>query len=173
MVKLNGRKLKPPTLNYGDDKTAPISGSHWSLKDVPFRTPKELDNWACLRIYHGNDESSIHKDPLKKSLKDFQDHLEAKGIKAKKNNYHDDLWLPKNDYGPLEQWFRESRNTYRVRFLLVVLPKVPTSELYNHIKRCGDIINGIHTVCVTTKGFGTLPYDDNVALVSTKLFPCR
>ena len=57
-----------------------------------------------------------------------------------------------------------------MEFVLFVLPERPTAEIYNQIKRCGDVKYGMHMVCVKPQKFGELPYDDNVALVSTEMF---
>ena len=150
-----------------------MRGSSWSLLGITLREPKPLNNWACVRIRQNKRvDGSLFENPLKENFAEFQKHLEFKGITVKMNNLHDNLSLLGDDY-PLLKFFEESRDRYRVRFLLVILPRNPTSELYNSIKRYGDVTCGIHTVCIKSNRFGSLPYDDNVALVSTGFFPFR
>lgn len=170
MVRLKGRTLTQPKLHY--DKKNPISlrGSFWNLHHIKFQTRAALNNWACVRIIGDpRKDGSILRDPCSQRLKDFQDHLRAKGINVTENEDHGDIAIRGNDYTELEEFFRSSRDDYKVRFLLVVLPTDPSAQLYSHIKRLGDLIHGIHTVCVKAdkaNNFGSIPYDDNVALVS-------
>lgn len=171
MVRLAGRVLTQPTLMYGKSKEATLRGSSWDLINIPFREPMALNNWACVRIiYDLKRDGSIFESPCQTKLKAFQDHLKAKGVTAKENNKHGDLDIRGNNYKLLGDYFKASRDHYDVRFLLVVLPAKPPPELYSHIKRYGDLTHGLHTVCVKADKFGTLPYDDNVALVSPMPF---
>lgn len=170
MVRLKGRVLPQPTLLY--DQKVNLNRSSWNLGNVSLRKPAKLIGWACLRIMqHPDRDNSIHDQPCKKQLEDFQKHLRRKGIDVKKNEDHDDILLRGNrDYKNLDNWFKASLKDYHVKFVLVVLPEYATAEIYNEIKRCGDVTNGMHTVCVKAKKFGEPQYDDNVALVSTEPF---
>ena len=177
MVRLWGRVLQQPKLYYyNPQKVIPMRGSSWNMLAGKFRKPKMLNDWACLRIQMDGRDGSIFQGSCAKSLEDFQKHLETKGIIAEKNNNHDDLFLTAREYvshdtpGKLENFFKSSLKDYNVSFLLVVLPKDVTSELYNSIKRYGDVKYGIHTVCVKADKFGDPRYDENVALVSAILF---
>ena len=170
MVKLDGRILPSPSLLYaGKD---PIRGPSWSLDKLKFRKPMELTNWACTRIIQDeNVDKSIDEASCAKGLTEFQTHLGKKGIQVERSQSHGDLRIRGPfDYQRLDQWIKSSRDDYDVRFLLFVLPQRTSSELYNYIKRFGDVDNGVHTVCVKLPKFGTVPYDDNVALVSTDTF---
>ena len=171
MVRLKGRTLPQPSLVYGNEKLAKMVGSKWNLVNLEFHTPKTLDFWACTRIIRGEEDGPVQEEPCKGRLAGFQRHLKQKGITAEvSDEFHGDLDLRGNDYERrLEDWFKESRD-YQVKFMLVVLPGRPTSELYNSIKRCGDIKYGIHTVCVKLDKFGGDLYDHNVALVSLDIF---
>lgn len=170
MVRLKGRLLPQPTLLYKQKVT--LNRSSWNLDNVKLREPAKLIKWACLRIIlHPNLDKSIYEQPCKKRLEDFQTHLKRKGIDVRENEYHDDIFFRDNrDYGRLDDWFKAALKDYGLNFVLVVLPERVTAEIYNQIKRCGDVDNGLHTVCVKPKKFGELPYDDNVALVSTETF---
>ena len=170
MVNLHGRILPSPDLLYAG-KT-PIRGPSWSLDQLKFRKPMELTNWACTRIIQDeNVDKSIDEASCAKQLTEFQTHLGKKGIKVERSQSHGDLRIRGPfDYHRLDKWIKSSRDDYDVRFLLFVLPQRTSSELYNYIKRFGDVGNGVHTVCVKLPKFGTVPYDDNVALVSTDTF---
>ena len=170
MIRLSGRLLSRPVLLY--KKKILVQGQSWNLADERFRTPVELSNWACLRIVQNSDvDKSIHVRPCSEQLETFQSHLRSKHITVKTNSdYHDDLRIwGKEDYKRLDGWFEECQK-YRVTFLIVLLPDRVTSELYNHIKRYGDVKHGIHTVCVKAAKLGTARYDENVALVSAGTF---
>lgn len=170
MVKPKGRVLPQPTVLY--ECKVNLNRSSWNLDNVLLRKPAQLIKWACLRIIqHSSLDKSIHDQPCKKRLEDFQEHLRRKGIHVKENEDHDDIIIrDSRDYDALDDWFKASFEDYDVEFVLVVLPERPTAEIYNQIKRCGDVKNGMHTVCVKPQKFGELPYDDNVALVSTETF---
>ena len=170
MVRLEGRILQQPSLYYGK-KTATFTESRWNLDKLMFQTPKDLRNWACTRIILDQYDVPIHKNPCRSSLGSFQDHLERKGIVVEGSKSHGDLDLRRGGPQQLDEWFKSSRHDFKVKFMLVLLPGKTTSELYNSIKRYGDVKHGIHTVCVKTKKFGEAQYDENVALVSIDLIP--
>ena len=137
-----------------------------------FRKPVGLVNWACLRIIENRRwDGSIYARPCCEQLKDFLSNLRSKGITVDDNTNHGDLEIKnREDYVKLDGWFKECLQVYDVKFLIVLLPDRRTSELYNHIKRYGDVKHGIHTVCVTSQKLGSAPYDENVALVSAATF---
>ena len=167
MVRVTGHTMTQPTLWYAKDIKAKLRGSSWDLINIKFREPMPLNNWACVRIRNDfREDGSIHESPCAETLIAFQDHLKAKGITVTENDDHGDLEIRGNNYKVLGDYFQASRDEYKVRLLLVVLPDKPSAELYSNIKRYGDLTHGIHTVCVKFGKFGTLPYDDNVALVS-------
>ena len=170
MMKVLGRTLTRPTLLY--QKKLHLTGNSWNLDTVSFQKPVRLVNWACLRII-GNPQvdGSIYDGPCRKQLEEFLSHLRLKRITVDDNDNHGDLLIKnREDYAELDRWFKECLQEYNVNFLIVLLPNRRTSELYNHIKRYGDVKYGIHTVCVTSQKFGTPRYDDNVALVSAATF---
>ena len=169
MIKLFGRCLSRPTLLY--KRKLVFQGQSWNLDGESFRKPVELSNWACLRIQTSRYDESIRGEPCSKKLQDFQSHLKMKGITVKTNSsYHDNLEIKSSrDYNRLDAWFEECQ-TFPVTFLIVLLPDHVTSELYNQIKRYGDVKHGVHTVCVKYQKLGTARYDENVALVSAGTF---
>ena len=170
MTTLYGRILPRPQLLYQDELF--VHGNSWNLSPVSFRKPVQLTtNWACLRIVQNSSRDwSIHAEPCRGRLKNFQSHLRRIGITVLDNDYHGDLEIKDSkDYSRLDEWFRDCQR-YRVTFLIVLLPDIVSSQLYNHIKKYGDIKHGIHTVCVKYNKLGDSRYDDNVALVSTGTF---
>ena len=171
MIRLFGRVLSQPTIYYKHNRV--VNGQSWTLENKVFQKPVELDNWACLRIVqNGIRDESILAGQCMKNLQGFQSHLASKGITVKgKKNLHGDLNINDHrDYWKLDSWFQESVQDFGVTFLIVLLPEKMTSELYNQIKRYGDVKHGIHTVCVKSNKFGDKRYDDNVALVSAGTF---
>ena len=170
MIRLFGRVLSQPTIYYKNKRV--VNGQPWNLETKVFQKPVELINWACVRIVQNrNYDKSIHDGLCQKNFEEFQSHLKLKGIKVKWTDLHGDLEIDGNgDYWKLDSWFKESVQTYGVTFLIVLLPERMTSELYNQIKRYGDVEHGIHTVCVKSNKLGDVRYDDNVALVSAGTF---
>ena len=169
MVPVMGRKLNPPTLLYFGGKNAALGGSKWSLLHQSFRTPKTLTKWACVKLYYPGSEKfePINDQPWSNRLGKFVAGLKRKGIEVEESDSHGDCKLRSNDYRDLEQWFKDSHEHYKTDFMLVLLPQHPTAELYNSIKRFGDLKYKMHTVCVKPDKFGTNPqYNENVALVS-------
>ena len=164
----SGRVLSRPDLLYHKKHLLDRDSKSWNLGTLSFRKPVDLVNWACLRII-GNLEKdrTIYHGPCRKQLTEFLTHLGLKGIEVEDNDNHDDLKIKNRaDYLKLDGWFKECLRGYNVNFLIIILPDHCTSELYNHIKRYGDVKYGINTVCVTSGKLGNARYDENVALVS-------
>ena len=171
MIRLSGRTLQRPALLY-NNKEVILNSSSWNLGTVSFRKPVGLVNWACLRIIENSqNDGSIYTGRCREQLQKFLSHLKLKGIKVDDRPNHGDLGIrSRQDYVKLDGWFKECLQGYDVNFLIVFLPDRRTSELYNTIKRYGDVKHGIHTVCVTSKKLGSPQYDENVALVSAATF---
>ena len=172
MTKVYGRLLSRPTLLYKTEVSVGLKS--WNLDGVAFREPKKLTNWACLSIRRYDRDLSVYDKKCKEILEKFQFHLKSKGIEVEDAaGSHDDLKITgQRDHQRLDEWFRVCRPEYRVNFLIVILPDWVTSELYNQIKRYGDVKHGIHTVCVKYEKFkfGDSRYVANVALVSPSTF---
>ena len=172
MIKLLGRVLSRPLLLYKQNVQLE-GGKAWNLDGKSFRTPKALNNWACLRIQQNLQvDKSIRDQHYRGLLEDFLAHVKKKGITISDSYDHGDLFIgDPSHYVKLDGWFRDCLPEFGVTFLIVLLPDNPTSELYNQIKRYGDVKHGIHTVCVKPQKFGkVLQYDQNVALVSAGTF---
>lgn len=171
MVRVSGRLLPPPTLLY--NAKSKKSGPSWNLFGVPFRKPAQLTNWACLRILRKPQFGNLfEKSRYDGNRAKFETHLGSKGITVHKSSNHDDLVIKDSrDYSKLDQWLKSClQPEFQVKFLIVLLPD-GAPEFYNQIKKYGDLKYGIHTVCIQKyKKFGSLPYDDNVALVSPGTF---
>ena len=166
MISLFGRILPRPTLLF-KNKTLPLETGPWTLGQKVFKKPMELTNWACLRIRTSEDDIPIYDKPSYNRLTAFLTHLRSKGISVDNNDLHDDLQIVNSShYVRLDGWFKDCLQQFNVNFLIVLLPDRVTTELYNHIKRYGDVKHGVHTVCVKPKKLGDNRYDENVALVS-------
>ena len=170
MIRLFGRTLQRPTLLFKQKQT--LGMGSWNLDGKAFRKPMALINWACLKIQTPRDQASIHDEPCRSLLNKFVSHLKLKGITGVNDEkLHGDLPIVHSrDYESLDKWFKECPQDFGVTFLIVVLPDHASPELYNHIKRYGDVKHGVHTVCVKSQKFGKVPYDENVALVSAGTF---
>ena len=148
-------------------KPAEYSGSQWNLKRIQFHDVKELRSWACLNIHYGKRPQTCHDQ----CLQNFMNVLKSCGITHSQ---------PKKKQLPFDSVSNELEAVFKglagIQVLLVVLPN-DNSQLYNRVKRLGDVVHGIQTVCVLGEGkkfYNTgldraekpksIPYNANVAL---------
>ena len=168
MVQVCGRVLVSPRILYKDNKDAAIAPGGWNLRGsqfeiaVPKAVDEKLGNWGSLQL---RDRS---KGAHKRAISKFKENLTTYGMDP---NYPREMTLDfdrtRRDYyddknRTLEQLIHQSK---KMDILLITLPAKDTG-LYNRIKRIGDQIEGIHTVCVVEEKFLKCQgaYFGNVAL---------
>lgn len=157
MIKVCGRILNlPPILYKGNVSAVSVRGG-WNMLNVQFENPvpkatdKKLNNWGCLRLRDWSSNSA--SDKYGSAISEFRRIFGNCGIVT---GHPLQEWTLKSDGrqdftdrihgGTIEGTIREA-HWKRMNILLVILP---TKEivLYNRIKRCSDVTEGIHTVCV-------------------------
>ena len=127
---------------YGKDKFGEYGGSsRWNLGGMKFRSSKKLGSWACLNIHYGQRPEQKHDTCVKNFVKVLNDcGVEASGPHT--------THLSASQLNQLVSIFQNYQSSKPViRLLLVVLPN-KDSQLYNQVKRLGDLKYGIQTICV-------------------------
>ena len=155
MITLQGRVLEQPGVIYkiGSKPVRIDSMARWNLRYVSqvFK-PGHLEGWGVVRIYRDSKGPMAENESkfgpsfaaffgaLQKALGteqvDSPNHLGSHFLDARD---------PDNEKPLIEM--SERCRTPNVRFLVIVLPDNDAST-YKQIKKLGDTVYGIHTVCV-------------------------
>ena len=122
---------------------------------VPKATEKKLNNWGCLRLQDSSSASA--PDTYGLAISTFKNILGNCGIVTGNplqewtlKSHRGQDFTDRIHGGTIEGKIREAHRQ-RMNILLVILPTKDT-VLYNRIKRCSDVTEGIHTVCVIGRG---------------------
>lgn len=148
MIKVLGRILSPPRIEYGN-KVLGISGGNWNLWAKPlFKTPKPLRQWQYLAIRSSKAETGRHvpdDTKLKPSMDILIRVLNSAGVQASKPQGKTfDIAGPKDDL--LSRTIEEAASQ-NLDILFVILPQKDT-VLYNSVKKFADVTWGVQTICV-------------------------
>jgi eukaryotic translation initiation factor 2C len=137
------------------------------MQSIQFTSGTSLSSWTYLlvRFRGSRDVWGNDFDHLKATLQDFHAILGATGVAAQvpilpgltieveqDGSDHD-----KKIDDALERIVKNQRSP---KLLLVILPK-PITGLYNRVKFVGDVVRGIHTVCVVASKFAKQTPDRN------------
>lgn len=171
MVKIVGRILSPPQIEYGDKNLSTSAGS-WNLLGNPqFKTSKPLQRWEFLAI---NDSKARHGGEvrvareLEPSMNLLIRVLNSLGVvSAKKPKAGRTLDITSPNDKLLSDTIKKAASE-KLDILFVILPEKET-VLYNKIKKLGDVTWGVQTICVVGKekkfyGKNVDQYCANVAL---------
>lgn len=147
-MKVVGRILSPPKIEYGN-KSLVISGGTWNLGGKPqFKTPKPLQRWQYLAIktFKAEKGSPVGDHTLLNPSMDILIRvLSNAGVDAKKpQGQMLDIAGPE-DY--LLSRTIEKAASQKLDLLFVILPQKDT-VLYNSVKRLADVTWGVQTICV-------------------------
>lgn len=175
MITVSARVLNPPAIVYQRNKKAhPITpnGGSWNLINVQFAEPKPMMNWTYVCIRRGGGQAP--------DAKQAANHID--GYVNSFTKFMRDLGMPIGARVPIASTFcppdaaavdmmlKSIKANNHIQWLLVILKRADT-QLYNAIKKAGDVKWGVKTVCVTadkfTKGSPQVPngqYFGNVAL---------
>ena len=156
MVTLQGRVLKQPAVVY-DTASAPVridANARWNLRNgSKVFSPGHLKDWGVLRITR--DDSKWEENKFLESFRGFLEALKKTlGTQTVDNPVHlGSRQVPAGDAaneGSFKALFELCRKK-NIGFLMVVLPDNDAST-YKQIKKIGDTVYGIHTVCVLGEG---------------------
>lgn len=131
-----GRELPQPDVMFNEP--ANYKGSQWNLANIKFRSASRLEKWACVTIHRQPNPETNHSQ----CLKTFVNVLRSCGI---------DTTIPNTTHIRYNRVNTELESVFErsigIKLLLVVLPE-KNSQLYNLVKRLGDVKHGIPTICV-------------------------
>ena len=136
-------------------------------------SPATLRNWTWIvpEVLGGRAAKNPNID-WARSAKAMHDTLRNIGMVADPPKTGVPLRIRANEQGAIEdvnarELFLKAPGTPGESKLLLVILPVKETDLYNHIKRVGDLQTGVHTVCVQGKKFSNptdIQYMANVAM---------
>ncbi|KAH7110616.1 ribonuclease H-like domain-containing protein [Dendryphion nanum] len=156
LITIPGRELSVPNIKYsGSGVTTPRSGS-WDMRSVKFVTKSDLPRWTYLRISLAGTRSPWQSDQdFLIKLNEFQSKLRELGISV--NSYMQGLHITPNSQemeAQIDHWVhRFAINPNKPKLILVIIPDVAMSAVYNRIKYICDVKEGILNVCVLASKF--------------------
>ncbi|KAI0919501.1 hypothetical protein AcV5_001553 [Taiwanofungus camphoratus] len=188
MAVVPGRILPPPTPAYKAGR-ANVNNGSWNILNVKFQSGGNMTNWAVLLVQDGRrGEFAGGQDPeLARFLQTFAQKCRSSGMvvpdgpptimatpRLEPYNRNSDP-SRKAAIEQIRKTIVDNLNPQRKPSFVLVLLSGVDKHIYPGIKRLGDVILGLHTVCMLlTKARGEPQKQDqyfsNVALkVNTKL----
>ncbi|MCJ1435762.1 hypothetical protein MMC27_005137 [Xylographa pallens] len=159
MITVPGRILPGPEVKYRGTTSARTTYGSWNMNQIQFTKGSSIGPWGIMKINFEGFRTPLDDAGLFNQTKiNFTNALVANGVLAPLPTNLPELTLLHNaNYDErIDYVFGEIPTRYpAVKFLLIILPKADTG-LYNRIKYCGDVVHGLHTVCVVGSKFGKL-----------------
>ena len=171
MVKVNGRILPAPKVEYGK-RALTVEQGAWNMRGQKFAAPTVLSQWSFLKITSQNfREKEQVKNIGQDAIQAFQRTVNSYGMGCEHprplEGYEINLGFNEdaNDNKLKEVLGLISSPNKSIRILLVILPN-KDAPTYARIKFWADVKFGIHTVCVQADKFKNKrpDYFANVAL---------
>ncbi|KAI0926953.1 hypothetical protein AcV5_007614 [Taiwanofungus camphoratus] len=189
MAVVPGRILPPPTPAYKAGKRINTKSGSWNILDVEFQSGGDMTNWAVLLVQDGRKGGFVGaQDPeLVKFLRTFAQKCRSSGMvvpdgpptimATPRLEPYDRKSDPSRSaaIAQIRKTIVDNLNPQRKPSFVLVLLSGVDKHIYPGIKRLGDVVLGLHTVCMLlTKARGEPQKQDqyfsNVALkVNTKL----
>lgn len=139
---MEGRELRPPPISYLKGNIAPTDGG-WLMKGARICQPgRRIANWTYLTIGDGT------SDRLKRAVLDFARFLNNDmGVPMNTQPAPANGYVSASNEQSLQNVFKKiSTQKPQPDFLLVLIPN-KDAVTYSNIKKCGDCLFGIPTVC--------------------------
>ena len=136
------------------------------MQNIKFNSAGTLLNWTTLMISVPGGRDAFTPDSLQHTVADFHKALKKVGISAEEPKPGSSIEVSGPDDEIIEKALKQnSGDPKQERLVLVILPYRDT-PMYNWIKYLGDVVLGVHTVCVVGSKFakGQAQYFANVAL---------
>ncbi|KAI9786409.1 MAG: hypothetical protein M1839_006869 [Geoglossum umbratile] len=179
MIAVPGRVLSPPSVMYHTKRLSLCADGTWYIvqrdrfsASVRFSASARLAKWSYLKITYDGGPTGRPFDPqLPVALANFKNVLQSFGMivpaPTPPGGFGVSLLRNPNDEvnaGRLSEGFEKAKEA-EVRFLLVIL-RDTNRMTYARVKRLGDAVFGIHTICVVGDSFvkNSPAYMANVAL---------
>lgn len=191
LVQVHSRQLPTPLLRFGK-KVIDSDGKHkhmrkrevvngavsvedgkWSLESVKFRKPSD-GQWTYLIL----DPEHHQREHTTDGIDQFKYNFGALGLQenpvplgTKKRD--EDHYVTKHNQditSSLGDKMSYIKSSTGVKLILLIFPWVQPKAIYDQIKFIGDIVLGIHTVCVVAKKiYKSLNHADYFANVALKV----
>ncbi|KAK4229434.1 ribonuclease H-like domain-containing protein [Podospora fimiseda] len=148
LVTVKGRELKPPTIVYpkgnSTDLVFPKDGG-WNMRGVKVVKPGKPIKWTCMEISRRNPRA----DQVKATAIEFVKFMANTGINISRDPINVPVAYARQfDDKELTRIFQGYANLKTVPDLVIVFLGDQNAQVYNRVKRIGDVDFGIHTQCV-------------------------
>ncbi|XP_076337070.1 protein argonaute-2-like isoform X2 [Tachypleus tridentatus] len=140
-LKLNGRILQPPTVQYKDNKVPPRNGT-WDLRNSQFFKGAEIDEWVLLSFSRPDICRQSHLQKFVSML-----ILHGKELDMRLTDPPRVIEIVRHSDGTISEIFRRLKSNYcNLQLAVVVLSS--QESCYAEIKNVGDTQVGLITQCV-------------------------
>ena len=168
LITVPGRVLTPPKLMYHRNEITPRSGS-WNMQGQKLLQSgaKVTWSWLVIEFVTGPRHFSLQDDAsVRNVIEGFKNGLNRTGVALDSPKEGNRLRINNvEDHEKIGAKF-DGAARVGINLLLILLPD--STPLYKRIKYYGDVVHGMHTVCVITKKMGNPRGQDqyfaNVAL---------
>nr|ACY36939.1 argonaute-like protein [Cryphonectria parasitica] len=145
LLKVQGRELDAPLLAYRQSNVPGVGGL-WNLKDVSFCSP-QARSWVLI---------TLQPQPATTlpAIQDFKMEMLRLGMKMGNAlmTFNIKEGGEKHIITGFHSFLKESK-ARGATLALIVFPYQQPSGVYNKIKFLGDVVHGLHTVCVIGRKF--------------------
>ena len=118
------------------------------MQNIKFDSAGTLLNWTTLTISVPGGRDAFTEDSLQHTVAEFHKALKKVGINAEEPKPGSSIEVNGPDDEQIEKALKQnSGDSKQERLVLVILPFKDT-PMYNWIKYLGDVVLGVHTVCV-------------------------
>lgn len=160
MIVIKGRILPAPPVTYRNNSQIIPADASWNMRGKEFAIPVKVTKWSFLKL-GGVNFGNTYLDMFKKALKDY-----GLGTEGPSNPQGFVAPLPGSEDAndaSIEKVFKIMFQA-KLKMVLVILP-AKSAVTYARVKYYGDVMAGIHTVCVLSENLNRgLQYYANVAL---------
>ncbi|KAI2635844.1 Piwi-domain-containing protein [Hypomontagnella submonticulosa] len=173
LIIVPGRVLKTPTVTYLGKTGVRVTNGSWKLMNVKFNKAGELKKWTYAMISTPNVTNKFsdpnHFGELEKQFKSGFSRLGIRYNEPVVPRLQGSFVIDpeKGMENGIKSIFDGARKQ-NVDLLFIVLPKRAPAPIYNSIKRFGDVLTGIATICIDGERLA-LNSPGHIANIATKL----
>ncbi|PYH92822.1 Piwi-domain-containing protein [Aspergillus ellipticus CBS 707.79] len=157
MIRVPGRVLDPPRINYRQGQRASVRAGEWSLREMRFAEGTSVSRWTYLWVSTSGETYQCHSERrhLEVAIEKFRTRMKMLGVNipdACRPGLYVSLNLRRDDdmnkLAHALDTVRESSSS----FLLIILSE-QSEKLYSRIKFLCEVERGIRNVCVIGSKF--------------------
>lgn len=168
LITVSGWTLPAPKIQYGNDSRNPAAGK-WNMQAMRFSAPVTLTHWTYLRIlFQGTRQHWKNNAAFTGKIKEFRAQLANLGLNPGVPVDGPQITV---NHGNVRAEIRRMIQAIKSRYpltqaVLVIVPEVAKTMVFNYVKYICDIEEGIINVCVLDSKFAkaTAQYLANVGL---------